>query len=108
MREENKLMEDRQLHSSQKEALEKMLEFSGETNKIAIHEWLSNLVNLFDMIKLKFLETMGKLKESALRWYQENLAKFTGWQEVEHALRERFTERLSDSQLKQEEFKSSQ
>lgn len=99
-------MEDRQLHSSQKEALKKIPEFSGETNEVDVDEWLSNLTNLFDMIKLshaaRILETMGKLNGSALRWYQENLTKFTGWETVENALRERFTERLSNSQLMQE------
>ena len=106
MAEDNKLMEDRQLHSSQKEALKKIPEYAGETSEFDIDEWLSNLTGLFDMIKLngaaRILETMGKLNGSALRWYQENLAKFTGWEEVENALRERFTERLSNSQLMQE------
>lgn len=104
--EDNKLMEDRQLHSSQKEALKKVPEFSGETSDLDVDEWLSNLIDLFDMIKLngtaRILETMGKLNGVALQWYQANLTKFSGWEQAENALRERFTEQLSTGRLTQE------
>jgi hypothetical protein len=74
-------METRQLHSSQKEALKKILEFSGESNELDIDEWLFDLTNLFLLMKLKdeikIFETMGKLTGPALRWYQENLKSFT-------------------------------
>ena len=70
-------METRQLHSSQKEAMKKMIEFSGECNELDIDEWLFDLNNLFLIMKFKdeskILETMGKLTGPALRWYQENL-----------------------------------
>ncbi len=36
-------MATRQLHSSQKEALKKILEFSGESNELDIDEWLFDL-----------------------------------------------------------------
>ncbi|CAF4160684.1 unnamed protein product, partial [Adineta steineri] len=67
-------MDLRQLHSSQKEAMKKIMEFSGESNELDIDEWLTDLTNLFGLMKLKdetkILETMGKLTGSALRWYQ--------------------------------------
>ena len=69
-------MESRQLHSSLKEAMKKMAEFSGENNEPDIDEWLFDLTNLFSLMKLndetKILETMGKLTGPALKWYQEN------------------------------------
>ena len=65
-------METRQLHSSQKEAMKKIMEFSGESTELNIDEWLFDLTNLFSLMKLrddtKILETMGKLTGSALRW----------------------------------------
>ncbi|CAF3991441.1 unnamed protein product [Rotaria sp. Silwood1] len=78
-------METRQLHSSQKEAMKKIAEFSGEDNELDIDEWLFDLNNLFSVMKLKDetrnLERMGKLTGPALRWYQENLQSFTNWRE---------------------------
>ncbi|CAF3824030.1 unnamed protein product, partial [Rotaria sp. Silwood1] len=65
-------METRQLHSSQKEAMKKIAEFSGEDNELDIDEWLFDLNNLFSVMKLKDetrnLERMGKLTGPALRW----------------------------------------
>jgi hypothetical protein len=105
-------METRQLHSSQKEALKKILEFSGESNELDIDEWLFDLTNLFSLMKLKdetkILETMGKLTGPALRWYQENLRSFIDWDDTETALRNRFKEFTSDSQLMQEFFQIQQ
>ena len=102
------LMETRQLHSSQKEAIKKITEFSGEANELDIDEWLFDLNNLFSLMKLKdearILETMGKLIGPALRWYQENLRSFANWSDAEMALRDRFREFTSDSQLMQEFF----
>jgi len=76
-------MEARQLHSSQKEAMKKIIEFSGECNEVDIDEWLLDLTNLFSLMKLKdetnILETMGKLIGAALKWYQENLRLFINW-----------------------------
>ncbi|CAF2910753.1 unnamed protein product [Rotaria sp. Silwood2] len=99
-------METRQLHSSQKEAMNKIAEFSGEVNDIDIDEWLFGLNYLFLLMKLKdetkVLETMSKLTGSALRWYQENLRSFVNWNDAETALRDRFKEFISDSQLMQE------
>jgi hypothetical protein len=99
-------METRQLHSSQKEAMKKIAEFSGEHNELDIDEWLFDLKNLFSLMKLKdetkILETMGKLTGPALRWYQENLRLFTSWDAAEKALRDRFKEFTSDSQLMQD------
>ncbi len=46
-------METRQLHSSQKEAIKKIAEFSGEHNELDIDEWLFDLTNLFSLTKLK-------------------------------------------------------
>ena len=46
-------METRQLHSSQKEAMKKIAEFSGESNELDIDEWLFDLTNLFSLMKLK-------------------------------------------------------
>ena len=46
-------MEARQLHSSQKEAMKKIIEFSGEANDLDIDEWLYDLTNLFSLMKLK-------------------------------------------------------
>lgn len=101
-------MEARQLHSGQKEAMKKILEFSGEDNELDIDEWLFDLTNLFKLMKLKdeakILETMGKLTGSALRWYQENLIHFDNWAETENALKERFKEFTSDGDLMQEFF----
>ncbi len=105
-------METRQLHSSQKEALKKILEFSGESNELDIDEWLFDLTNLFSLMKLKdetkILETMGKLTGPALRWYQENLRSFINWNDAETALRNRFKEFTSYSQLMQEFFQIQQ
>jgi hypothetical protein len=105
-------METRQLHSSQKEALKKILEFSGESNELDIDEWLFDLTNLYSLMKLndetKILETMGKLTGPALRWYQENLRSFTKWEETEKSLKDRFKEYTSDSQLMQEFFQIQQ
>ncbi|CAF1594988.1 unnamed protein product [Adineta steineri] len=99
-------MDLRQLHSSQKEAMKKIMEFSGESNELDIDEWLTDLTNLFGLMKLKdetkILETMGKLTGSALRWYQENLGSFTKWEDAEKALRDRFKEFTSYSQLMQD------
>ncbi|CAF1196683.1 unnamed protein product [Rotaria sordida] len=47
---------------------------------------------------------MGKLTGPALRWYQENLRSFINWSDAEKALRDRFKEFTSDSQLMQEFF----
>ncbi|CAM4752586.1 unnamed protein product [Rotaria magnacalcarata] len=103
---ETNSMETRQLHSSQKEAIKKIAEFSGESNEIDIDEWLYDLNNLFSLMRLKdetrILETMGKLAGPALRWYQENLRSFINWNDAEKALRDRFKEFTSDSQLLQE------
>jgi len=105
-------MESRQLHSSQKEAMKKMAEFSGENNEPDIDEWLFDLTNLFSFMKLndetKILETMGKLTGPALKWYQENLRSFGKWENAEKALRERFTEFTSDGELMQEFFQIQQ
>jgi len=64
-------MERKQLYASQKEALKKIAEFSGEHNELDVDEWLFDLTNLFSLMKLKdeskILETMGKLTGSALR-----------------------------------------
>ncbi len=101
-------MDMRQLHSSQQEAMKKIIEFSGESNELDIDEWLFDLTNLFTLMKLKdetkILETMGKLVGPALRWYQENLKSFTNWNDAERALRDRFKEFISDGQLMQEFF----
>lgn len=101
-------METRQLHSSQKKAMKKMAEFSGESNELDINEWLYDLTNLFSLIKLKdearILETMGELTGPALRWYQENLKSFTNWSFAVHALQNRFQESTSNSQLMHEFF----
>ena len=101
-------MESRQLHSGQKEAMKKIPEFSGEENELDIDEWLFDLTNLFSLMKLtdetKILETMAKLTGSALRWYQENLKSFVYWDDAEIALKVRFKEFTSDSQLMQEFF----
>jgi hypothetical protein len=40
-------METRQLHSSQKEAMKKIMEFTGESTELNIDEWLFDLTNLF-------------------------------------------------------------
>ncbi len=101
-------MTTRQLHSSQKEALKKISEFSGESNELDVDEWLFDLTNLFTIMQLndetKILETMGKLAGPALRWYQENLTSFVDWAHTESALKDRFKEHTSDSQLMQELF----
>ena len=101
-------MESRQLHSSQKEAMKKILEFSGESADLDIGEWLFDLTNLFSVMKLndetRILETMGKLTGPALRWYQENLRSFTTWESAEQSLRNRFEEYTSDSQVLHEFF----
>jgi hypothetical protein len=101
-------MDVRQLHSSQQEALRRIVEFPGESNESDIDEWLYDLTNLFTLMKLKdetkILETMWKLTGPALRWYQEHLTSFDSWQTAEQALRDRFQEFISDSQLMQEFF----
>jgi hypothetical protein len=101
-------MEARQLHSSHKEAMKKIMEFSGESTDLDIDEWLFDLTNLFSVMKLKaetkILEAMGKLTWPALRWYQENLKSFNSWDDAEKSLKDRFTEFTSDSQLLQEFF----
>lgn len=109
---ENTSMESRQLHSSRKEAMKKILEFSGEDNELDIDEWLFDLTNLFSLMKLKdetkILETMGKLTGPALRWYQENLRSFTEWNDAEKALKDRFKTFTSGSQMMQEFFQIQQ
>ena len=99
-------MKSRQLQSSQKEAMKKIMEFSGESNELDVNEWLSNLTNLFSLMKLqdaaKILETMGKLTGPALQWYQENLTSFAKWEDTERSLKDRFKEFSSDSQALQE------
>jgi hypothetical protein len=105
-------MERKQLYASQKEALKKIAEFSGEHNELDVDEWLFDLTNLFSLMKLKdeskILETMGKLTGPALRWYQENLTSFTSWNDAEQALRDRFKKFTSDSELMQEFFQIQQ
>ncbi len=105
-------MAARQLHSSQKEALKKITEFSGESNEFDIEEWLFDLNNLFSLMKLtdgtRILEAMGKLSGPALRWYQENLISFNNWENAEQALRDRFKVFTSNSQLLQELFQIQQ
>ena len=111
---ENELtsMESRQLHSSQKEAMKKIMEFSGESNELDIDEWLFDLTNIYTVMKLsdqaRILETMGKLTGPALRWYQENLQSFDDWAHAENALRNRFREFTSVSQLMQDFFNAQQ
>ena len=101
-------MESKQLQSSQKEAMKKIMEFSGESNELDIDEWLSDLTNLYTVMQFndqtKILETMGKLTGPALRWYQENLRSFASWNDTENALRKRFKEFTSTSQLLQDLF----
>ncbi|CAF4374052.1 unnamed protein product [Rotaria sp. Silwood2] len=101
-------MEARQIYSSQKEVMKKIAEFSGEADEIDIDEWIFDLNNLFSLMKLKdetkIIETMGRLTGPALRWYQENLRSFINWNDTEKALRDRFKEFTSDSQLMQEFF----
>ena len=46
-------METRQPHSSRKEAMKKLLEFSGDSDDLDIDEWLFDLTNLFSVMKLK-------------------------------------------------------
>ena len=46
-------METRQPHSSHKEAMKKLLEFSGDSDDLDIDEWLFDLTNLFSIMKLK-------------------------------------------------------
>jgi len=105
-------MDVRQLHSSQQEAMKKIIEFSGESHELDIDEWLYDLTNLFSLMKLKdetkILETMGKLTGSALRWYQENLTSFDDWESAESALRNRFQEFTSNSQIMEEFFQLKQ
>ncbi|CAF4768231.1 unnamed protein product [Rotaria sp. Silwood2] len=88
--------------------MKKIAEFSGEADEIDIDEWIFHLNNLFSLMKLKdetrIIETMGKLTGPALRWYQENLRSFINWNDTEKALRDRFKEFTSDSQLMQEFF----
>jgi hypothetical protein len=109
---ESNAMEARQLHSSQKEAMRKLVDFSGESDETDIEEWLYDLTNLFALMKLKdetkILETMGKLTGPALRWYQENLRSFCNWDEAETSLKDRFKEFASDSQVLQEFFQIQQ
>ncbi len=105
-------MATRQLHSSQKEAMKKIAEFSGESNELDVDEWLFDLTNLFTLMKLKdetkILETMGKLTGPALRWYQENLTLFTDWKDAEQALKNRFKDYTSNSQIMKEFFQIQQ
>ena len=105
-------MEARQLHSSQKEALKKILEFSGEDADLEIDEWLFDLTNLFSVMKLKgetkVLETMGKLTGPALGWYKENLRSFTTWGNAEQSLRDRFKKFVSDNEILHDFFTSRQ
>ena len=105
-------IESKQLHSSQKEAMKKIAEFSGEPNDLDVNEWLSDLTSLFSVMKLKddskILETMGKLTGPALRWYQENLTSFTDWDNAEQGLRNRFKEFTPNSQLMREFFQIQQ
>ncbi|CAF3957584.1 unnamed protein product, partial [Rotaria sp. Silwood1] len=101
-------MEARQIYSSQKEVMKKLAEFSGEADEIDIDEWIFDLNNLFSLMKLKdeikVLETMSKLTGPALRWYQENLRSSITCNDAEKALRDRFKEFTSNSQLMQEFF----
>ena len=46
-------MESRQPHASHKEAMKKLLEFSGDSDDLDIDEWLFDLTNLFSVMKLK-------------------------------------------------------
>ncbi|CAF4331876.1 unnamed protein product, partial [Rotaria magnacalcarata] len=59
---ETNSMEIRQLHSSKKQAIKKIIEFSGESNEMDIDEWLYDLNNLISLMKLidetRILETM--------------------------------------------------
>ncbi|CAF2947838.1 unnamed protein product [Rotaria sp. Silwood2] len=48
---ETNSMETRQIHSSQKEAMKKISEFSGESNENDIDEWLFDLNNIFSLMK---------------------------------------------------------
>ena len=88
--------------------MKKIMEFSGESNELDIDEWLLDLTNLYTVMQFndqtKILETMGKLTGPALRWYQENLRSFTSWNDTENALRKRFKEFTSTSQLLQDLF----
>ncbi|CAF1443012.1 unnamed protein product, partial [Rotaria sp. Silwood1] len=101
-------MEDRQIYLSQKEVMKRIAEFSGEADELDIDEWLFDLNNLFSLMKLKdetkILEAMGKLTGPALMWYQENLRSFITWNDAEKAIRDRFKEFTSNSQLMQEFF----
>ena len=56
-------MESRQPHSSHKEAMKKLLEFSGDSDDLDIDEWLFDLTNLFSVMKLKD-ETKNDLSTS--------------------------------------------
>ena len=56
----------------------------------------------------KILETMGKLTDPALRWYQKNLISFTDWDNAEQGLRNRFKEFTPNSQLMREFFQIQQ
>lgn len=97
------LMESRQLHSGQQEALKKIPEFSGEDNEEDIEEWLLDLTSLFSLMKLtdetKMLETMGKLTGPALKWYQQQLSNLSAWEDITEALQERFKKPTSTNQL---------
>ena len=105
-------MDLRQLHSSQQEAMKKIIEFSGEPNESDIDEWLYDLTNLFAVMKVKdetrILITMGKLTGPASRWYQANLTSFDNWKSAEDALRNRFKTFTSGSELMQEFFQLQQ
>jgi hypothetical protein len=48
---ETNSMGARQLNSSQKEAMMKIIDFSGESNELDIDEWLFDLTNLFSLMK---------------------------------------------------------
>ena len=56
-------MESRQPYSSHKEAMKKVLEFSGEASDLDIDEWLFDWTNLFSVMKLKD-ETKNDLSTS--------------------------------------------
>ena len=70
------------------------------------------MTNLFSLLKLKdetrILETMGKLTGPALKWYQENIRSFNNWNDTEKALKDRFREFSSSSQLIHEIFQMQQ
>lgn len=96
-------IESQQLQTAQKEAIKKILEFSGEENEQDIDEWLFDLTSLFSIMKLtdetKIIMIMSKLTGPALKWYQQQLSSFSSWEETETALQERFKRSTSTNQL---------